>query len=322
MQTRRLGRTGVEVSVLGFGAAAVGNLYRATDHDGARAAVDAAWSRGVRYFDTAPHYGLGLSERRLGAALATRRRTEYTISTKVGRLLVTNPCPTGSDLDAGGFAVPDDLMRIRDYSRDGVLRSIDASLARLGMDRVDVVYVHDPEDHLDQAVEEAIPALIALRDQGTVRAIGVGTNFVAPLRRILTETDIDAIMLAGRYTLVDRTGQTLLDECLRRHVSVVAAAPFNSGLLARSWPADGARFDYAPAADHTLHRAREFARTCDRFGAELPHAAMRFPLRHPAVASVVVGLRTADHVTSAADWTATPLPTPLWDALDTPPETP
>jgi D-threo-aldose 1-dehydrogenase len=229
VKRHRIGRTDVYVSELGFGGAPIGNLYEPVPDEDAAAAVRTAWEGGIRYFDTAPHYGLGLSERRLGAALRDRPRDEFVISTKVGRLLVANPAPTGSDLAVGGFAVPDDLTRERDYSRDGVRRSLDASLDRLGLDRIDMVYIHDAEDHMEQALREAVPALIELREQGVVGAIGAGMNFVAPLLRFVIETDMDAVMLAGRWTLADRTGEPLVEACADRGVSVVAAAPFNSG---------------------------------------------------------------------------------------------
>ncbi|SEG92189.1 D-threo-aldose 1-dehydrogenase [Actinacidiphila yanglinensis] len=310
-----LGRTGVTVTALGFGAAPLGNLYRPLAAPDALAAVDAAWDSGVRYFDTAPHYGLGLSERRLGDALAGRPRHEYAVSTKVGRLLTPNRAPTGSDL-AAGFAVPDTLTRRPDYSRDGVLRSLEDSLRQLRLDRVDIVYVHDPDDHLDEALDQALPALADLRDQGVVGAIGAGMNTVAPLSRIAAEADVDVLMVAGRWTLVDRSAAALLDLCVRRGISVVAAAPFNSGLLSRPWPTDDASYDYGPAPGAVLDRARALAEVCRRHGTVLPHAAIRFPLRHPAVASVVVGTRTAAEATSATGWAMSELPPGTWPELD------
>ncbi|MFI1092626.1 aldo/keto reductase [Streptomyces sp. NPDC020917] len=308
----------MHVTEFGFGAASLGNLYTRVDDETARGAVDAAYDGGVRYFDTAPHYGLGLSERRLGAALADRPRDDYVVSTKVGRLLLPNHAPTGSDLAAGGFDVTDELTRVHDYSRDGVRRSLDASLTRLGLDRVDILYVHDPEEHLDQAVTEAIPALIALRDQGVIGAIGVGMNFWQPLLRVVTETDVDVVMLAGRWTLADRTGAPLLAACRQRGVSVVAAAPFNSGLLSRAWPPNDAYFDYGPASADVLAHARRLAAICREHGTTLPHAAMRFPLRDPAAACVVAGVRTPLEAQADCAWMTTEVPARLWDHLDAP----
>ncbi|WP_330175979.1 aldo/keto reductase [Streptomyces sp. NBC_01498] len=316
MNVARLGRTEVRVSSLGFGAAPLGNLYSAIGDAEARATVDAAWDAGLRYFDTAPHYGLGLSERRLGAALARRPRAEFAVSTKVGRLLEPHPAPTGSDLAAGGFAVPDTLVRRPDYSRTGVLRSLDASLDRLGLDRVDIVYVHDPDDHLDAAVGEAIPALLDLRDQGVVGAVGVGGNAVGPLLRIVTETDIDTVMVAGRWTLLDRTARPLLDACAARGVALVAAAPFNSGLLSRPYPAADATFDYGPVPAPVLRRVHRLAEACARNRTVLPHAALRFPLRSPEVACVVAGFRSGDEVRAAAEWTGVDLAEEAWADLD------
>jgi D-threo-aldose 1-dehydrogenase len=316
MLTRRLGRTEVSVTALGFGAAPIGNLYSPLTDEDAYAAIETAWNGGVRYFDTAPHYGLGLSEERLGAALAGRPRAQFAVSTKVGRLLQRNPVPTGSDLPAGGFAVPDTLIRAPDYTRDGVLRSLEASLKRLRLDRVDVVYVHDPDDHMDQAIHEALPALADLRDQGVVGAIGAGMNTVAPLTRIVAEANVDVLMVAGRWTLLDRTAEPLLDACVARDVSVVAAAPFNSGLLAHRWPPDDAYFDYGPAPTPVLEHARDLARACAPHGTTLPHAAIQFPLRHPAVASVVTGVRTRAQAQSALDWSAADIPEHLWTEVE------
>jgi D-threo-aldose 1-dehydrogenase len=315
VEHRRVGDTDLELSALGFGGSSIGNLYVAIDDDVAASTVRAAWDAGVRYFDTAPHYGLGLSERRLGAALAGLPREEFVVSTKVGRLLIPNPSPKGWDLD-NGFMVPDEVTRVRDYSRDGVLRSLESSLDRLGLDRVDIVYVHDPEEHLDEAIAGAIPALAELRDSGVVGAIGAGMNFWEPLLRIVKESDVDVVMLAGRWTLLDRSGEPLLAECLDRGVSVVAAAVFNSGLLARTWPPDGAPFNYGPAPEEVLARARALARACGDLGTTLPEAAALFGLRHPAVACVVVGAGSADHITLAAQRVTAELPSATWQALD------
>jgi len=307
---------GVPVSELGFGGAALGNLYTATSDEDAYGAVEAAWNGGGRDFDTAPHYGLGLSERRLGAALAGCPRAEYAVSTKVGRLLEENPAPTGSDLAAGNFAVPDTLIRRFDFSRDGVRRSLDVSLERLGLDRVDIVYVHDPDEYVDQAIDEAIPALIELREQGVIGAVGVGMNqWQAPLRMV-RETDLDVVMLAGRWTLLDRSGAELVAECAGRNVAIVDAAPFNSGLLATDRPPAGATYNYAPAPAEVLARVNEMADVCARDGVRLPAAAIQFPLRSPQVASVVCGLRTAAEANAAVARYAEPIAEETWAALD------
>jgi D-threo-aldose 1-dehydrogenase len=312
---RALGRGGLEVGPLAFGSAPIGNHGRVVGDDEWPGALSAAWDAGVRYFDTAPHYGLGLSERRLGKALASRPRAEYVVSTKVGRRLEPNPAPTGSDLAGGLFAVPDDLTRRRDYSADGVRRSLESSLERLGLDRVDVVLVHDPDDHLPQTVAEALPALLRLRDEGVVGAVGVGMNQWPAALEIVRAVDVDAVLLAGRWTLLDRSGEPLLAGCAARGVSVIAAAPFNSGLLARPEPPADATFDYRPVPPETLARARDLAAAARRHGAELPQAALQFPLRHPAVASVLTGLQTATEVHAAASRFANPVPEGVWDAV-------
>ncbi|MET8333902.1 aldo/keto reductase [Streptosporangium canum] len=304
----------LSVSEYGFGAAPIGNLFTAVGDDEARATVDAAYDAGFRYFDTAPHYGLGLSERRLGAALAGRPRDSYTLSTKVGRLLV--PAPTGGPAgrDDQGFDVPADLRRVWDFSRDGVRRSLEESLLRLGLDAVDIVLIHDPDDHWEQAVSEAYPALAELRDQGVVKAVGVGMNQSEMLARFVRETGVDMVMLAGRHTLLDQSGEEeLLPLCQERGVSVVAAGVFNSGLLATHDPSG--TYDYAPAPAPLLARARRIAAVCESHGVTLPQAALAFPLRHPAIASVVVGARSAAEVTRNAALTARPVPEDLWAEL-------
>lgn len=315
MKRNPFGRTGLAVTEMGLGGAPLGNLYVALDDATAAATVDAAWQAGIRYFDTAPHYGLGLSERRIGAALAGRPRGEFLISTKVGRLLVPNQHPSGSDM-TDGFDVADDLARVFDFSRDGVLRSLEASLGRLGMDRVDVVLVHDPDDHLDPAIREAIPALVELREQGVIGAVGAGMKYWQPLLRIVTETDVDTVMIAGRWTLIDRSGGALLDACAERGVGVLAAGAYNSGLLARPWPSEDAHFDYAPAPADRLAQARAYAEMCRAHGTTLPHAALQFPLRHPAVASVVVGMRSRGEVETNTCRLAESVPAATWEHLD------
>ena len=314
LSLRRLGRSQVYVTELSFGGAAIGNLFTEVSDDDAQAAVDAAWDGGIRTFDTAPHYGLGLSERRLGGALRGRPRGEYVISTKVGRLLEPADGPVGCDTE--GFAVPASFVRRFDYSADGVRRSLEASLGRLGLDRVDIALIHDPDDHGEQALREAYPALEELRAEGTVRAIGVGMNQAALLTRFVSETDVDAVLVAGRYTLLDKSaGQELLPAAQRRGVSVIAAGVFNSGVLAA--PDAGATYDYHTAPDELIGRARLLARECDRFGVPLRAAAARFPLTHPAVASVLIGARSAAEISDAIRLRARDIPAALWDSLAT-----
>ncbi|WP_127357433.1 aldo/keto reductase [Actinacidiphila soli] len=313
MRRTQLGRSGVTVTRLSFGAAAIGNLFTPVTNEAARAAVDAAWDAGVRYFDTAPHYGLGLSERRLGAALRDRPRAEYTVSTKVGRLLVPDESTNDDDL-ANGFAVPATHRRVWDFSADGVRRSIEESLRRLGLDRVDVVYLHDPDDHAEQAFHQAYPALERLRAEGTVGAIGAGMNQTAMLTRFLRDTDIDAVLCAGRYTLLDHQAlDELLPEAAARGKSVVVGGVFNSGLLAD--PRPGATYDYAPAPGALLDRALRIQAVAGRHGVPLRAAALGFPLDHPAVASVLVGARSPYEIQDAAAMLRHPVPDALWDDL-------
>ncbi|MFF5360178.1 aldo/keto reductase [Streptomyces scabiei] len=314
MRTRTLGRTGVRVTELAYGAAGIGNLFRPVSDEEAAAAVDAAWDAGIRTFDTAPHYGLGLSERRLGAALRERPRDGYTVSTKVGRLLV--PAEDGDPADdlAHGFAVPATLRRVWDFSADGVRRSLEASLERLGLDRVDVVLLHDPDDHADQALDEAYPALEQLRGEGVVGAIGVGMNQTALPARFLRETDIDVVLLAGRYTLLEQEGLTeLLPEAAARGRSVLIGGVFNSGLLTD--PRPGATYDYAPAPEPVLQRALRLKEVTERHGVPLRAAALRFPLGHPAVAGVLTGARSSDEVRDTVRQCRHPVPDALWDEL-------
>ncbi|MGS2619363.1 aldo/keto reductase [Micromonospora sp. LZ34] len=314
LRTERLGRSRVRVTALGFGGAGIGNLLRAVDDETACRAVDAAWQAGIRFFDTSPHYGLGLSERRLGAALSARPRDEFAVATKVGRLLVPTPETAYRTDEAAGFDVPADHTRRWDFSADGVHRSLESSLARLRLDRVDVVLIHDPDEHWRQAVEEAYPALHDLRSQGVVGAIGVGMNQWQMLERFVTETDIDAVLLAGRYTLLDQSAaQSLLPRCLDRGVSVLAAGVFNSGVLATEEP--GRTYDYRPIPDALYVRAIRIAEVCNSYGVPLPQAAMRFTAGHPAVASLVVGAQTAEHVTLNVELAGAPVPDALWRDL-------
>ncbi|MET9479176.1 aldo/keto reductase [Streptomyces sp. NPDC006638] len=319
MRHTTLGHSAVQVTGLSFGAAGIGNLYSPVAPDQATAAVDAAWDAGIRYFDTAPHYGLGLSERRLGEALRGRPRDAYTLSTKVGRVL--EPVPDaelpadgpGDDL-ANGFAVPATYRRVWDFSADGIRRSIDDSLARLGTDRIDIVYLHDPDHHEDEAFGQAYPALEKLRGEGVIGAIGAGMNATAMLTRFVRETDVDVVLCAGRFTLLDGSALTaLLPEAAARGKSVVVGGVFNSGLLAD--PRPGATYDYAAAPAALVDRALRMDSVTRRHGLPLRAAALHYPLRHPAVASVLVGTRSADEVRDAGEQFAREIPEDLWAEL-------
>ncbi|WP_079657839.1 aldo/keto reductase [Streptomyces sp. 3214.6] len=314
MHHRKIAHTSVALTELGFGASVIGNLYRITPPQEAAATVEAAWESGIRYFDTAPHYGLGLSERRLGAALRDRPRDTYVVSSKVGRLLVPNERPSG--VDSEGFVVRDDLRREWDFSRDGVLRSIEATLERTGLDRLDVVYLHDPDEHWRQAAEEAMPALAELRDQKVIGAIGAGMNQSAMLARFLRETAADVVMLAGRYTLLD---QSALDDVLpaaqEQGKSVVAVGVFNSGLLSRERPAEGMKYDYQDAPKDLVERARAIAEVCEAHGTTLPAAAIAFPLAHPTIINVTLGMRHPEQVTRNVELHRRHIPEGLWDDL-------
>ena len=225
----------LRLSELSLGCAQLGNLYRAITDEQAHATIETAWAQDIRYFDTAPHYGLGLSERRLGSALAGRPRSEYVLSTKVGRLL--EPMTAAGGRDDGGFDVPATHRRVWDFSRDGILRSLEESLRRLGLDAVDIVYLHDPDEHRREVLDTAYTALEELRGQGVVSAIGAGMNQTAMLADFARHTDMDVLMLAGRYTLLEQSAlEDLLPICQQRGIGIVAAGVFNSGLLARRTP--------------------------------------------------------------------------------------
>jgi D-threo-aldose 1-dehydrogenase len=310
---RRLGRSLVEVTELGFSGGPLGGLFAAVNDQAAREALAAAWHAGIRYFDTAPHYGIGNSERRVGRFLGQQPRAAFTLSTKVGRLLVPQDPAGRTDQH---FTVPATHRRVWDFSRDGIRRSLEDSLARMGMDRIDVLLLHDAEDHFQAALHQGYPALAELRAQGVVGAIGAGMYHTAMLTTLVRETDLDVVMLAGRYTLLNqRALDDLLPACADRGVSVLAAAVFNSGVLASPRPAPGARFDYAPASPELLQRAHAIAEVCQAHGVTLPQAALAFPLGHPVVAGIVVGMRSAEEVQANLTSLRAAVPAQLWADL-------
>lgn len=304
-----IGRTGVAVSVVGLGAAPLGGLFTAVDEAAAIPVVAAAFERGLSYIDVAPLYGAGLAEERVGRALAGLPRDSYTLSTKVGRLVVD------SDEPSDYVGAPGKKAQF-DFSRDAILRSIDESLQRLQLDRVDILYIHDPDDHWEAAVGTAYPTLADLRSQGVVRAIGAGMNQAAMLSRFVTETDIDVVLCAGRYTLLDQSAaDELFPECLHRGVSVVMGGVYNSGVLADPY-AETVYYDYEPAPDHIVKRARELADLCASHGTPLPAVALQFSQRHPAVTSVLTGVRSQSELTTNLEMATFPVPDALWSELD------
>jgi D-threo-aldose 1-dehydrogenase len=277
--------------------------------------VPAAWDNGVRYFDVAPHYGLGLAEERLGAGLADYPRDDYVISTKVGRLLVPNPEYHGQP-DDDLFVVAATTRRELDYSRDGVLRSVEDSLRRLRLDRIDILFVHDPIGHEREALDGAFPALEQLRSEGVISSYGAGMNESAMLARFVRNTDLDIVMVAGRYTLLDQSAaDELLPLAAERHVSVAAAGVFNSGILAHDDPPDTVPFDYGAAPASVLATARRAARIARSHGVSLPEVAAQFPLTHAAVATVVLGSASAEQAERNARLTERPVPEAVWAEL-------
>ncbi|MGH2869330.1 MAG: aldo/keto reductase [Solirubrobacteraceae bacterium] len=302
----------VVVSPLAFGAAAIGGLYEAVDAEQAQQTVSRALELGLRYLDTAPHYGLGLSERRLGQALRDRPRDSYVVSTKVGRLL--RPLRRGETVSPEGFATDARLKRVWDFSRDGIRRSLHESLERLGLDRVDILYLHDPDAFEPDVYATGYPTLAELRSEGVVGAIGVGMNQAEMLTRLVGRLDFDLVLVAGRYTLLDQSAlDDLLPTCLERGVGVIAAAPFHGGLLAR--PGPGSLYNYRPASPDLIRRAAGMQAVCARHGVPLTAAALRFALGHPAVVSVLVGARSVQEVDDNAHAFQTPVAPEVWAEL-------
>jgi D-threo-aldose 1-dehydrogenase len=319
----RLAGTDVHVTRLGFGCASIGGLFAAVDDEQAARTIGRAWQLGIRSFDVAPLYGYGTAERRLGAALRDRPRDAYTVSTKVGRLVrATDRIPPAADIDRQALDGREDAYYadtrgrriVFDYSAEGVRRSLEESLERLGLDRVDLALIHDPDDHWEAAIGGAYPALHRLREQGVVGAIGVGIKQSPMLVRFAREAEMDAFLLAGRYTLLDQGAlPDLLPLCVERGIAVLIGGVMNSGVLAD--PRPGAHFDYGPAGPEILERARRLAAACERHDVPLRAAAIQFPLAHPAVAGLIAGVRREEHLDEYPTLMRRPIPSALWDEL-------
>ena len=308
-QPVRLGRTDVIATRLALGTAPLGGWPEATVPATALATIDAAWDAGLRYFDTAPLYGHGLSETWLGEALGRRPRDAYALATKVGRLLRPVP-PT----EKGLFKGTPPVNPVADLSYEGTIRSLTESLERLRTGRVDVVHIHDPDDHYDQAMAGAYKALTELRAAGAVGAVGAGMNQAEMLTRFAEEGEFDCFLLAGRYTLLEQGAlDNLLPACDVRQISVIAGGVFNSGVTVN--PVAGAHYDYARADPLIVERARRIRDVCDAHGVPVKAAALQFPLGHPAVACVLTGVRTPAELGENLDAFEFPIPPDLWTAL-------
>ena len=283
-----------------MGTAPLATIFWGNDADTAVQAAARALERGVGFFDTAPFYGLGEAERRLGRALAAAPELPRpVIATKAGRLLTHGP---------------DGSMDVHfDFGHDAARRSLESSLERLGVDRVDIVHIHDPDDHIHEALEGTYPALVELREQGMIGAVSLGTNSVATAAVFLERADLDCMLVAGRYTLLDRSAADLIDACARQGVAYLAAGVFNSGVLAR--PQAGVWYDYGPAPDETLSRASAIDSVCQRHGVSLRAAAVNFPLANPKVAAVVVGMAAPVEVDENLAALRVPVPDELWTDL-------
>jgi D-threo-aldose 1-dehydrogenase len=312
-----LARSGVTLTRLGLGCAQLGGLYQPMGEGEARTLVDQAWELGLRYFDTAPFYGYTLSEHRLGAALRERPRDTYAVSTKAGRLMRPDASVKSGD---DGWAAPLPFRPHYDYSFDAIMRSHEDSLQRLGLERVDILFVHDigqmthGERHAhywDQLTKGGgFRALRELRAEGRVGAIGLGVNEWQVVQAAMQECDLDVTLLAGRYTLLEQGALTLLDNCARAGNAIVLGGPFNSGLLA------GARkFNYVDAPAEVLERAEALAGVCRAFDVPLQAAALQFPLAHPAVACCIPGAHDAAQLRQNAAWFEQSIPPALWSAL-------
>jgi D-threo-aldose 1-dehydrogenase len=306
-----LGRTRLSVTRLGLGSAPLGGLFQAVDDAEAVRVVERAWDAGIRFFDTAPLYGHGLAETRLGTVLKHKPRDEFIFASKVGRLLRADVQPEPGQSYRG---VP--LVNpVFDFSYDGVMRSFEESLDRLGLDRIDILHIHDPDDHFSEAVDGAYRALAHLRAQGVIKAIGAGMNQAEMLMRFAGEGDFDCFLLAGRYTLLDQVGlKELLPECEKRGIAIIAGGVYNSGILAD--PKPGAYYNYRTAPAELVERAQRIRDVCTRHGVPLKAAAVQFPLGHPAVSSVLVGCRSVEEVDDNIQMFGHEIPPALWQDLE------
>lgn len=308
-----LGKTKLAVTRLGLGTAPLGGLYETVGEDQADALVERAWDLGLRLFDTAPLYGYGLAERRLGRILRQKPRQRYALSTKVGRLIRPGADPEPGQAFAREPAI-EALNPVFDYGPDAIEQSLRESRERLGIERIDIAFIHDPDQHYDQALHGAYPALARLRQQGIIDAVGAGMNQAEMLAQFARAADFDVFLLAGRYTLLDQSGlHELLPLAAEKGIAILAGGVYNSGILAD--PRPGATYDYAPADAELLERARQLEAVAARYDVPLKVAAIQFPLGHPAVTSVVIGARSTRELDENVAAFRHPIPAALWRAF-------
>ncbi len=323
MKTRRIGSTALEVTEVSFGGAALGGLYRACPREQAMETLEAAWDSGIRYFDVAPWYGLGLAERRFGDFLRDKPEREWVLSTKVGRLL--RPVPTGTVPDYS-YVNPLSFDADYDYSYDGIMRSVEFSYARLGLNRIDILYVHDLGGYTHgsaknavlqkQFLDTGIKALDELKSSGAIKAFGLGVNEIPVCLDVMRNADIDCILMAGRYTLLDRSAVAeLLPLCRKKGTSLVVGGVFNSGILATG-PVPGSHFDYMPATDDVLAKVGGMERIAAKHGVSLAAPALQFPLRDPLVSSVLIGTAKASSLTRNMELFEPALPDSIFPEFD------
>ncbi len=314
----RIGQTDLYVTRLSLGTAPIGNLLQKVAEADADGAFKAAFSAGIRYVDTAPYYGYGLAENRLGRALAGQNRDDYVVSTKVGRLIRPGRRTVTElyDGDKPFYLANPEMCSVLDYGYDGVMRSHQDSLKRLGLDRVDILHIHDPDDHFEWAVKGAYKALDCLRSEGAIKAVSAGMNQWEMLSQFMDHGDFDCFLLAGRYSLLDQTALSeLLPKCLERGVSIILGGVFNSGLLAD--PRPGITFNYVAAPQELIDRAIRMFRVCEGHGVPLKAAALQFPLGHPAIATVLTGVRSAAEFKENERLFRHPIPDEMWQELKT-----
>ncbi len=307
-----IGKTGLQVTRLGLGTAPLGGLFEDVPEARALPIVKRALMLGINFLDTAPLYGHGKSETYLGKALARVPRSSYVLATKVGRLLVpADP----SQLEKREFDHPFPFKPVFDFSYDAVMKSFEESLKRLNLDRIDLLHIHDPDSHYEQAIKGAYPALARLRREGVIRAIGAGMNQAEMPARFAREGDFDCFLLAGRYTLIDHTGlKELLPLCVQKGISIIIGGPYNSGVLA-SGAKPGAKFDYVDAPQEVLQKVSKAAEVCARHGVAMKAAALQFPLAHPAVVSVIPGARSVEELEENFRLADQPIPKEFWADL-------